>query len=492
MTPGSYFVDVVDASVPARFNLSTANDPTSPITIVPGQSYRDTDIGYVTLDLGDAPDPFYPTTIASNGARHVVDASIYLGSSVDGDADGHQYHITAICDDADGNDDEDGVIFTRNVSPGRLVGVEVTASLPGRLNAWIDFNRDGDWVDPDEHVFVDTPLVAGLNTLDFLTPPEAVAGTSFARFRFSSLSGLSVDGFAPDGEVEDYQVEILPAVGIATGSGSIGDFVWLDLNEDGIQDSGEPGIDGIVVQLTNDTGSTSITTTGLGGHYQFSDLPAGVYTVTLDDTSVPTGFDLETTPNPAIVSLPPDGNIVDVDFGFAPPASNYSVTNHLTTHTPARPKETVIFSIEVTNTGDTWLTDLSLQDVYDPAYLAFKNSDPVADETENDGVLDWSNLTDSFGLDLAPGEGLMVTVTFEAVKDTTNPRTEPNGTAVTTATITGAWADPDANGPLGALIFLPEQSKSDEIQIILPTGVTMVGPQVQAEAHKVMVNWETV
>src|SRR6185436_5158602 len=33
----------------------------------------------------------------------------------------------------------------------------------------------------------------------------------FARFRFSTVSGLTFTGAAPDGEVEDYAVEILPA-----------------------------------------------------------------------------------------------------------------------------------------------------------------------------------------------------------------------------------------------------------------------------------------
>src|SRR5262249_3860169 len=42
--------------------------------------------------------------------------------------------------------------------------------------------------------------------------PSAVAATTFARFRFSTSGGLSYDGFAPDGEVEDYAVNIRPAV----------------------------------------------------------------------------------------------------------------------------------------------------------------------------------------------------------------------------------------------------------------------------------------
>jgi len=39
-------------------------------------------------------------------------------------------------------------------------------------------------------------------------PTTATPGTTFARFRFSSTGGLSYDGLASDGEVEDYQIEI--------------------------------------------------------------------------------------------------------------------------------------------------------------------------------------------------------------------------------------------------------------------------------------------
>lgn len=52
---------------------------------------------------------------------------------------------------------------------------------------------------------------------------------------------------------------------------SIGDFVWNDLDLDGIQDAGEPGIPGVTVTLNGTTGSgapvTSSTTTGANGDY---------------------------------------------------------------------------------------------------------------------------------------------------------------------------------------------------------------------------------
>ena len=167
----------------------------------------DIDYEEADLDFGDAPDPSYPTLTASNGAAHVIVPGFFLGASVDADADG-QPDATATGDDLDGNDDEDGVAFTSALVKGATANVDVTASASGLLDAWVDFNADGDWSDAGEQVFTNQGLVSGLNSLSFPVPGTAKVGTTFVRFRFSSAGGLSYDGLALDGEVEDYQVEI--------------------------------------------------------------------------------------------------------------------------------------------------------------------------------------------------------------------------------------------------------------------------------------------
>jgi hypothetical protein len=51
----------------------------------------------------------------------------------------------------------------------------------------------------------------------------------------------------------------------------LGNFVWLDLDGDGIQDSGEPGIGGVVVSLLDAAGNIrATTTTSSAGEYSFS------------------------------------------------------------------------------------------------------------------------------------------------------------------------------------------------------------------------------
>lgn len=62
------------------------------------------------------------------------------------------------------------------------------------------------------------------------------------------------------------------------GTASIGDYVWEDLDRDGIQQPNEPAIAGVTVTLTTPTG-TVVTTTNANGLYNFPNLAPGTYTV---------------------------------------------------------------------------------------------------------------------------------------------------------------------------------------------------------------------
>jgi len=76
---------------------------------------------------------------------------------------------------------------------------------------------------------------------------------------------------------------------------SVGDFVWVDSDRDGVQDGGEPGIPGVVLVVRGPDGEvvTDVNgdpvgpqTTDGDGHYSFDDLPAlpagQSYTVSID------------------------------------------------------------------------------------------------------------------------------------------------------------------------------------------------------------------
>lgn len=69
---------------------------------------------------------------------------------------------------------------------------------------------------------------------------------------------------------------------------AVGDYTWIDSNENGIQDAGEVVLDGVGVQLFDSAGNPATdvhgnpvlaTTTDSNGWYMFDDLPAGTYRV---------------------------------------------------------------------------------------------------------------------------------------------------------------------------------------------------------------------
>ncbi len=171
------------------------------------------------VDWGDAPDPAYPTLMSNNGASHLILSGFMLGTAIDAEPDG-QPNGTATGDDVnDGNDDEDGVVFTTPLTAGSPATAQVTLTTSvgqGMLDAWFDFNNDGDWLDANEQIFASQVLNAGANNLNFNVPLNAVTGNCFARFRLSINGGLSPGGVAVDGEVEDYQTSILVPIELSS------------------------------------------------------------------------------------------------------------------------------------------------------------------------------------------------------------------------------------------------------------------------------------
>lgn len=187
------------------------------ITLAAGETGTCVFTNILPLDFGDAPDT-YQTLLASDGARHFVDGPV-LGYLVDDEWDGLPTAL-ADGDDNDWASDEDGVSFptAAPLTIGANAQVGVVLSQPGgKLDAWIDFNGNGSFDHPSEHLWsgesqdFSSPPFASPTTyfLDFSVPASAVAGISYARFRLSTAGGLQPYGYASDGEVEDYRVEIL-------------------------------------------------------------------------------------------------------------------------------------------------------------------------------------------------------------------------------------------------------------------------------------------
>ncbi len=184
--------------------------------------------GIPDSDFGDAPAP-YPTLLAGGGAYHTATGPM-LGLSRDVDSDGRPT-LNADGDDLNGTpDDEDGVtfvnptlyalIFAPNTTATVKISLQNANASSNRLDAWMDFNQDGDWSDPGEQIFTNYNLGVsnGVQTLNFTIPLDTgdnvKLGDTYARFRLSTAGGLSPTGGADNGEVEDYKVSIMPAATI--------------------------------------------------------------------------------------------------------------------------------------------------------------------------------------------------------------------------------------------------------------------------------------
>ncbi|MCB9938905.1 MAG: VCBS repeat-containing protein [Planctomycetaceae bacterium] len=200
----------------ARFRVSSTGglEPTGVASDGEVEDYQVNVVSLREVDYGDAPTAVqsglissYPTRIAERGASHIIGGP-RLGSAVDAEPDG-QPQSDANGDASGPNDD--GIVFG-NLSAGQpgQANVVVTGA-DGRLDAWIDFNRDGDWDDPGEQIAMDYLVRVGSGRWFTFDIPEDAAGLpTYARFRISSAGRLAPQGPAPDGEVEDYRLTIAP------------------------------------------------------------------------------------------------------------------------------------------------------------------------------------------------------------------------------------------------------------------------------------------
>ena len=92
--------------------------------------------------------------------------------------------------------------------------------------------------------------------------------------------------------------------------GSLGDFVWNDVNRDGIQDAGELGVPNVTVRLLDNLGNVVGTpmVTDANGKYLFDDLRPGTYAVEFVKSTLPPGFVISAATQGTDAGLNSDGD----------------------------------------------------------------------------------------------------------------------------------------------------------------------------------------
>ena len=172
---------------------------------------------------------------------------------------------------------------------------------------------------------------------------------------------------------------------------SLGDFVWNDLNKNGLQDAGEPGISGINLRLVDQNDVIlSTLTSGNFGFYFFSNIAPGTYRVEAD---IPEGF--------VLTNVNLSSNLLNSDF--------YQLSGIVTTEEIEITSNSIIFSVDlglVTSAGSisgtTWndTNGDGILDIGEPLLDSIKvfllniNGDTLAvDTTGVDGFYNFENLS---------------------------------------------------------------------------------------------------
>ena len=157
-------------------------------------------------DYGDAPDTGtgtaqgnYNTTAADGGPSHVIVANLKLGVNAPDADSGTLQNVAATADDTSDTgsvDDEDGVttlptILTTSTSVALSVSVLNNTGSSATLACWLDFNRDGDFLDAGERAAATVNPSASQQTIDLTFTGFAVsgaaptAGTTYLRCRLA-------------------------------------------------------------------------------------------------------------------------------------------------------------------------------------------------------------------------------------------------------------------------------------------------------------------
>jgi hypothetical protein len=151
------------------------------------------------------------------------------------------------------------------------------------VDLWYDFNGDGVY-----ETFVGTATTDGHGEYYFLQLADGRYLVDVTDLN-GVLTGMTLTsgpfpGVNNNSQTDPYALSITNQANNYTadfgylGPASLGDFVWEDLNGNGIQDGGESGIAGVTVELYDSSGNLKGTdTTDADGYYRFYVMPGDYY-----------------------------------------------------------------------------------------------------------------------------------------------------------------------------------------------------------------------
>lgn len=162
----------------------------------------------------------------------------------------------------------------------------------------------------DGTTIIDSTVTDGLGNYIFtnLSSGQYIIGFSNlpVGYTFTSATGLLEDELNSDADVSTGKTSLInlgageDKMSVDAGllppanSASLGNYVWIDLNTNGLQDANEPSVAGVTVKLYDDNDNEiGVASTNSDGYYMFSDLAPGDYRVGFEN--LPAGYTLTTS-----------------------------------------------------------------------------------------------------------------------------------------------------------------------------------------------------
>ncbi len=339
-----------------------------PITIAAGAISGSHDFGYTQSDTSSIGDTLY-FDLDSDGVQDLTedgmpDITVWLYEDVDRDGTidaGVDTVIATTSTDAFGNYlfsalpegsyivkvDTADPDFPSNVTP--TGDPDVSAASIGDL-IWFDSNGNGVWnagedgiVSVAVNLYADTDGSGTLNGGDDLVASTTTdangnylftglpAGNYFVDVDETTLpsTALAITTTDPATTLITLSSSAIATSVLTADAGyspssnfSIGNRIWHDVDNDGVQDPGEPGIPNVDLVITNGTGTGCPTpcrvTTDASGFWILTGLTNGTFSVNVDnaDLDFPRDFTLSlgsTDPRTATVA---GADLTNIDFGY--------------------------------------------------------------------------------------------------------------------------------------------------------------------------------
>lgn len=321
LSAGGYLVDVDQTAVAIPSDAygnkfrRTTTDPHQ-VALATGQAYLAADFGFAAAaTIGDR--VFFDSNgnatqdFAETGIPNVT-VELYADANQDGQPDSVSPLATTVTADGSGANPVGFYQFTNLAAGNYFVKVRI-ATLPqvGGQPIPLTSDPDRDGVPVTDNSFPGLPAGDDGDSLAIVTLGSNYSGADF--------------GYQP--------------------TGAIGDFVWLDLDQDGVQDAGEPGISGVSIGVTNGT-ATYTATTDFDGFWSIANIPDGAWTVSVSASNFSPGGALENTgatydadggsnSSAAIVLTTGSVNLavgnLGLDFGYALSGS-YAISGTVVAH----------------------------------------------------------------------------------------------------------------------------------------------------------------